>query len=375
MTASLDCPSWSSFTSFSDWDRAVRAYLANSPMLAEWLDLPEPNYAGPNLEYTPEFLQLSLALDGQPESQFQAALPPDWLKAAALAQSLLQQSRDVRLLLAWMRAQLPLQGMSLWPAALNVLTHWFAAHWNSIHPELDGDDAFSRIKELVTLDQHGAFLKQWRQQVVIKLPVLGDIQLRHFAYALDKLPAHSDLELFSKSQLQNALRAHPAPAAQLMHWVQELRQALSNLTQVLQRHVPTDELPTFTQILDSLGWIEAFIPFADSIQPELAQTEHSTSVVIGSSLSEATAVEALGFATTGLTTREDALRLIEAVCKYLDLTEPSNPAQWFLRRAQRLLNKNFIELVQELAPDSLPEVGRLMGVDPQQVLKQSTDQF
>ena len=49
------------------------------------------------------------------------------------------------------------------------------------------------------------------------------------------------------------------------------------------------------------------------------------------------------------------------------VTEPTNPAQFFLRRARKLVDKNFIELVRELAPDSLDQVAKIMGV--------STDEF
>jgi type VI secretion system protein ImpA len=60
--------------------------------------------------------------------------------------------------------------------------------------------------------------------------------------------------------------------------------------------------------------------------------------------------------------REEALRAIDLVCAYLERTEPTNPAQFFLRRARKLVDKNFIELVRELAPDSLEQVARIMGV-------------
>ena len=44
--------------------------------------------------------------------------------------------------------------------------------------------------------------------------------------------------------------------------------------------------------------------------------------------------------------------------------EPTNPAQLLLRRAARAIDKNFLELVRELAPDAVKDVARIMGVDP-----------
>ena len=63
-------------------------------------------------------------------------------------------------------------------------------------------------------------------------------------------------------------------------------------------------------------------------------------------------------------TRQDAIRAIELVCTYLERSEPTNPAQLFLRRAARVIDKNFLQLVHELAPDSIKDVARIMGVDP-----------
>ena len=66
--------------------------------------------------------------------------------------------------------------------------------------------------------------------------------------------------------------------------------------------------------------------------------------------------------TGAIESRNDALRAIDMVCEYLERTEPTNPAQLLLRRARKLVNKNFVELVRELAPESLNEVARVMGI-------------
>jgi type VI secretion system protein ImpA len=66
-------------------------------------------------------------------------------------------------------------------------------------------------------------------------------------------------------------------------------------------------------------------------------------------------------------TRQEAVRAIELVCAYLERSEPTNPAQLLLRRAARVIDKNFLQLVRELAPDAVKDVARIMGVDPSKV--------
>jgi type VI secretion system protein ImpA len=68
-----------------------------------------------------------------------------------------------------------------------------------------------------------------------------------------------------------------------------------------------------------------------------------------------------------VSSREDALRAIDMVCAYLERNEPTNPAPLFLRRARQLVGHNFLQLMKELAPAALPDVARMVGVDPDSV--------
>ena len=65
--------------------------------------------------------------------------------------------------------------------------------------------------------------------------------------------------------------------------------------------------------------------------------------------------------------RQDAVRAIELVCAFLERAEPTNPAQFLLRRASRLIDKNFLQLVRDLAPDAVSDVARIMGIDPDRI--------
>jgi type VI secretion system protein ImpA len=62
--------------------------------------------------------------------------------------------------------------------------------------------------------------------------------------------------------------------------------------------------------------------------------------------------------------REDAVRMLEKVCEFIERTEPANPAPLFIRRGQRLMTKNFVEILQELAPESLNQLKQITGIEP-----------
>ena len=61
--------------------------------------------------------------------------------------------------------------------------------------------------------------------------------------------------------------------------------------------------------------------------------------------------------------RADAVRALESVCRFIEETEPSNPAPLLIRRAQRLMSRSFIEIIQDLAPDSLTQIQKLAGIE------------
>jgi len=47
--------------------------------------------------------------------------------------------------------------------------------------------------------------------------------------------------------------------------------------------------------------------------------------------------------------REDVVRQLESICAYYRQVEPSSPVPVLLRRAQKLVNMNFLQVVQELS--------------------------
>lgn len=59
--------------------------------------------------------------------------------------------------------------------------------------------------------------------------------------------------------------------------------------------------------------------------------------------------------------REDVLELLEQICAYYELFEPASPVPLLLRRAMRLVTMNFLEILEDLAPESVPQVTAICG--------------
>jgi type VI secretion system protein ImpA len=60
--------------------------------------------------------------------------------------------------------------------------------------------------------------------------------------------------------------------------------------------------------------------------------------------------------------REDVIRVLDKCCDYYKRYEPSSPIPLLLQRAKRLVSKDFLELVQDLAPGGVSEVKSIGGL-------------
>jgi len=61
--------------------------------------------------------------------------------------------------------------------------------------------------------------------------------------------------------------------------------------------------------------------------------------------------------------REEALHLMELACAYYEQHEPSSPLPLLIRRAQRLADKNFLDILRDLAPDGVHQAQMIAGMN------------
>jgi type VI secretion system protein ImpA len=66
--------------------------------------------------------------------------------------------------------------------------------------------------------------------------------------------------------------------------------------------------------------------------------------------------------TGALRTRADARRQLESVCEFLERTEPAHPAPLLIRRAARLLDLSFLDIIRDIAPAAASQIEDLGGI-------------
>lgn len=316
---------------------------------------------GPDLEYDNDFLALTQAVAGKPESQFGPAEPPEWRKAAEIAESLLERTRDLRVAIEWMRSQLHLNGYGALAVGLELLNGMVDAHWDHLHPMPDPDDGdpYGRVNAFAVLCAPAGLLGDLREAVVVDDRAIGALQVRDIEAALGQAPVLPGRAEYGRGQvaqmLGSALGRTPELRAQCTDAVAQLRTLMSKVGDKLGSEAP-DLRPLFNLVKGVAGLL-----------PD--ESGHAAEGEGGADGADGTAGgRRAGPGLSGsVNTRDEAMRAIDLVIEFLERTEPTNPAPLFLRRARQLVSHNFLQLMKALAPESLAGVARVVGVDPDSV--------
>lgn len=327
---------------------------------------------GPNLEYEPEFAALMDALRGREETQFAPAEAPDWPLTRQLAQDLLPRTRDLRIAVAWGRAGVVADGLAALPDALALVAGLLDRCWDGLHPLPDADDAdaFARQGPLVDLDTARGLLGDLRHAPLHRDRRLPALRLRDVEVALERLPARDGDEVFTADQLRRFFADEAGLTASLRAQVEAAQAALERLRQVWTTRLGADVGPRLKAIGQAVADLRGLLPDARDGSPENAAdgassaASHGDDAVDGSPGRHATdAATAPHVARLTIRTRSDALAALRQIREFLERTEPTNPAQLMLRRAEHLIDKDFFALVREIAPGGIADAARILGLE------------
>jgi type VI secretion system protein ImpA len=348
-------------------DTLVNGSDVPSPVDHWLLPLEGAEPCGPNVEYDADFLEL-IASAGKPATQFAPAEPPAWPRVRELAESLMERTRDLRVAVWWGRSGLNLDGVAALPATLALLHGLMDRFWGPLHPAPDADDpdALIRVSAIAGLDRLSGLLGDVRDAALSKDRRLSGLRVRDVEVALGKLAVRTGETVHTQGQIEGRLAEAADVAADLARQVDASRASLAQLRALMNERFRSDlvvDLKTFENMLSTVRQVlpAPTEPLAD-LEPDPLAADAPDSGSLAAPGPASARRSAAGVYSIG--SRQDAMRAIELVCAYLERSEPTNPAQLFLRRAGRVIDMNFLQLVDELAPDALKDVSRILGVDP-----------
>jgi type VI secretion system protein ImpA len=312
--------------------------------------------AGPDLSYDADFLALEQAAKGKPEQQFgDTVIPaqePDWQDVRRRSEALLARSKDLRVAVLLARALVQVHNAEGMAAGLTFIKELLSRYWDTLHPELDhadGGDPTMRLNALGPLADSTTFLRDVRNAYLVSSPQHGRISFRDILVVAGKLPAGGGASV-SQPEIEGILRAASIENPQ------SVQAALSSADAVVA--------------LESLLSDKGIVTQAPDLRP-LNDLLHAVTPLCKAALGGDTEAQEPGAPGGGsrahtpgqVSSRDDAIRALETVCRFIEQSEPSNPAPLLIRRAQRLIGRKFVEIIEDLAPESLSQIQKLAGLE------------
>jgi type VI secretion system protein ImpA len=346
---------------------------AGQPTIVDtWLEPLGDPACGEDLEWDNDFLEMTQAAAGKPGTQFsddKDAVPPDWRAVQRLAEGLFERTRDVRVAVYWARAQVHLESAATVADSLRLVHGLLERYWDDVHPRPDDGDAYARVNALNDMASAAGLLGDLRQGLVISSRSIGELRGRDVEIALGMLEPRDGESTMSPAQIEQMLRDAVAEDPALRQFPQRAATRLGQIDELMKERVGYGNAPDLQHLTALMSGLQGLMPADEAEAGEAGAGGFDDGGDDTGAVATAPrrgAARGAGLAGS-VDSREDALRAIDMVCAYLERTEPTNPAQFFLRRARKLVDKNFLELVRELAPESLDQVARIMGVSSDEI--------
>ena len=326
---------------------------------------------GADISYDPAFLELETMMRGKPETQFSAAEDPNWKALQQRCLELWTRSKDLRLATALAVAELKLEGLAGFRECLALLNGLLEHNWNDLYPRLDpadGNDPTERVNIIASLAAPlGTFgdpmrvIERLREVPLASSTRMGRFSLADILRSEAGAPGPDNKPPPSASQIDAAFRDTNSEDLQRVgQAAAECADLVGKLDDRLTNTVGANKAADLGLLRDTLKDIrKRLAPHLGEAVPEAGEEAASAGA------SQAQAGGAAGKPITGdIQSRQDVVRMLDKICQYYDRNEPSSPVPYLLKRARRLAEKNFMEIIGDLNPDALEQIAKVTGTEP-----------
>jgi type VI secretion system protein ImpA len=323
------------------------------------------NPCGEDLSYDTGFQALETMARGTPETQFSEAKPPDWKAVRSSCLELFSRSKDLRVAVTLSVAELELEGLPAFREVLAIQKGLVEGFWPNFYPQLDpsdNNDPLERMNIVASMAMPvGSFGDNLR--VIERLrntPLCSSLQMGRYSLS-DILRAEGGSDAKADDSAPNLVRIEAAfrdsnkdELAETYRVLSDSATMVESIDQFLTQTVGADKAPDLTPLAAELTAmrkrVEPYVPAASLLTAE--------EVVPGPESAGDTAVRS---GQGELRSRDDVIRLLHKICDYYARSEPSSPVPLILKRALRLAEMDFVQIIKDIAPDAISEIYRISG--------------
>jgi type VI secretion system protein ImpA len=280
---------------------------------------------------------------------------PKWSEIRNSALDGLGRSKDLRLLAHLGTALLRTDGLPAFAEALTIASEWLASYWNETYPPVD-EDAILRRNALNCFADQMAVLDGLRRAPLVS-GRQGTFSLRDIEIAAGQSAPSGDEARPDAAQIDAAFGAMPAGELTALHGsAAGALAALRRIDRLMRDGAGDAAAPDFEPLASVLGRIERVLG------AQLASRSNGSPAEPGDDPADGASHTGRGGAVGAIRSRQDAIRALDAVADYFRQAEPSSPVPLLIDRAKRLVSKDFLEVLADIAPEALGQARAAGGL-------------
>lgn len=336
--------------------------------------------SGESIEYDPAFIEMEtiargVELEKDAEGRIiREAEEPDWQEVERLGLELAARSKDLKVAIYLLRAELAQNGLPGLRDGLALIAGYLSSHWESVHPQLDPEDdndPSARVNTVAGLCHIETVLRAVRLAPLTASRQFGRISYRQFAIAhgLMPMPAGKDEE---EERLPDSSTIESAFADTAQDYLEEIQTALGEaqdkvgeIAEAFDSALGYGVGPDLGTLSGLLSEIKAVIDRQIAIRggAEVPSEEPGSG---DGTLPAGGAGSGVAVGSGAIRGRADVTLLIDKICRYYADNEPSSPVPLILARVKRLVAMDFMEILKDLTPDGVDQFKLISGIKDQE---------
>jgi type VI secretion system protein ImpA len=332
-------------------------------------DISPESPCGEDLSYDPAYSELERALQGSAEQQIgDQVIPaeePNWREVRDKALELLGRTKDLRVAVDLTLALMTTAGLPGLRDGLKLLAGLLEKHWEGVHPRLDPDDnndPTERMNIIASLAPEGGFQDPFKfvprllEVPLCESPQMGRFSMRDILVARGELAHTGDGSPPNTAQVDAAFAdSDPDALRGNVSAVAEAEGLLEGIEANLAERVGALHSPDLFKFRAAVKQVRGLLD--EKAQRLLGEP--------GAAAAEGEAggapAEAGGRLSGEINSREDVIRALDKISDYYRRCEPSSPVPMLVRRARRMVNMDFVEVIRDMLPNAMPQVEVIGG--------------
>jgi type VI secretion system protein ImpA len=277
---------------------------------------------------------------------------PEWIEIRDKAAEALHKSKDLRLLAHLGAALLRTDGVPAFTSTLNVASQWLESYWSQVYPLVD-EDAILRRNALNNFADPMAIVDRLRRAPLVSSRQHGTFSLRDIDIATHQQPPAPEDAPADENQITAAFDAMALEELTLLH--DSVATAVASVRKIdgtMRDAAGSEATPNFDALTTPLARMHQWL------RTRLAARTGAEGVGGDGASGEGAPIGGV------VKSRQDVVRALDAIAAFYRQAEPSSPIPLLLDRAKRLVSKDFLEVLADIAPDALATARAAGGLKP-----------